>query len=205
MYVNCFVLNIFVFRYTRVYEQRKLVPIEKCSDQNCRMNRFTGAFCRAFKVQQPRESLPSRCRVEKKHANAAMYCARRQKKAIEKKDLIAGTNFFSRHRHLRAESFASFIKSDLSFSHWVTSNRPWKYARRYSTPRENTSRREKNFVRHKEWRERQEKGQRNKKTKELEERKRNHIVKDVQKLVDVSSFLFYHQNSFVRSFVIRSM
>lgn len=86
-----------------------------------------------------------------------MYCARRQKSDRGKKNLIAGTDLFSRHRHLRAESFASFIKSDSSFSYWVTSNRLWKYARRYPTPRENPSRLQKNFIHHKELEEREKK------------------------------------------------
>lgn len=103
--------------------------------------------------------------IELKKSTQMQRCiAPAGKKTIEKKPYRR--DFFSHHRHLRAESFASFIKSDLSFSHWVTSNRPWKYARRYPTPRENTSRREKNFVHHKERRKKNEK--RNKKVKERE-------------------------------------
>lgn len=72
-------------------------------------------LCRVFKVQRPTSLYRHAIELKKKYANATMYCARRQKKRSWKKNLIAGTNLFSRHRHLRAESFASFHKKRFEF------------------------------------------------------------------------------------------
>lgn len=95
--------------------QVQLKVYESLSKLPCESGCFMNTLCRAFKVQRPTSLYRHAIELKKKYANAAMYCARRQKKRSWKKNLIAGTNLFSRHRHLRAESFASFHKKRFEF------------------------------------------------------------------------------------------
>jgi len=65
----------------------------------------------------------------------------------------------------------------LSFSHWVISNRPWKYARHYATPRENTSSREKKTLfTTKSGKDARKKEKKNKKEKEREKCSESAII-----------------------------